>query len=744
MNPIIISLNASGNNTVTVPANSNQFFCSSSLPLTNVYDTTGTVTSVGFAQTAGKESVLSIGAGNHAATAGSTAESVGLLAWMNAQGAALNTGATVNGTLGAGVYEWSGLTPGDQYQVWTYGLASSGTANLFSTVNGSDQLSHPVALNYSLVNLHSAVAADVNGKITVQVWQDSATAPFAATGLIPASTGPALSSPTGTATGSTTANGTVSTDTGTGTLYYLASTNTTETASTIKATGASQAVSATGSQSVSVTGLSPSTVYYLHYYQEDASANPSNVVDSASFTTSAATSAPSISDIVINSSALALYGADLSGTSPTIAIAAGSVTVNQANVVATGTSATADYTVDNGTTQLPLYSTSANVSFTSSSGNASITTSLPTASGYSVIVAGTSFNVTSGQSIWAEKTSPATGDQSQIPNTSTNGAAVTADPYGVISLLYTSGGSPIAPPYPTDSLPGVVFWDIASTTRTSPQTINVSNNSFQLSVSSVSVPTSQTFGVGGNIDLTVNLNANGTVSGSPRIAIDIGGVNRYATYLNGSGTSALLFRYTVQSGDLDTNGITVGTTIDPNLGSIVDVNGNALYYTLSSVGSTTGVLVDGVAPAIAINSLSTTNTAPTVTGTCNDNTATLTLVVNSVTYHPTVSYGTWSQTLPTLSIASYPMTLDAVDTVGNNATQATGTLTIHDASTVLDNSHYKYFINNGGSGKSFNELAVSFYKSLGAASDQFNLALKQAQAIGNFIGLSPVDRRNGL
>lgn len=99
-------------------------------------------------------------------------------------------------------------------------------------------------------------------------------------------TAPTLTSPAATATGSTTASGSVSTDEGNGTLYYLASTNATETATTVKA-GSSQAVSATGTQSVSFTGLTASTTYYAHYLHRDAAGNDSAVASSASFTTAA-------------------------------------------------------------------------------------------------------------------------------------------------------------------------------------------------------------------------------------------------------------------------------------------------------------------------------------------------------------------------------------------------------------------------------------------------------------------------
>ena len=98
-------------------------------------------------------------------------------------------------------------------------------------------------------------------------------------------TAPVLSSPTGTETGETAASGTVTTDEGNGTLYYYASTNSSETAAVIKASGNSQVVNSTGVQNVSFTGLTQATTYYAHYVQDDAASNESNVVSSASFTT---------------------------------------------------------------------------------------------------------------------------------------------------------------------------------------------------------------------------------------------------------------------------------------------------------------------------------------------------------------------------------------------------------------------------------------------------------------------------
>lgn len=106
-------------------------------------------------------------------------------------------------------------------------------------------------------------------------------------------TAPALTSPVGTKTGSNTATGSVTTDEANGTLYYVTSVNTSETAATIKL-GTSQSVTSTGVQSVSFSGLVASTAYYNHFVHRDAAGNDSAVSSSSIYTTDAAadTTAP--------------------------------------------------------------------------------------------------------------------------------------------------------------------------------------------------------------------------------------------------------------------------------------------------------------------------------------------------------------------------------------------------------------------------------------------------------------------
>jgi len=135
-------------------------------------------------------------------------------------------------------------------------------------------------------------------------------------------------------------------------------------------------------------------------------------------------------------------------------------------------------------------------------------------------------------------------------------------------------------------------------------------------VNSVSVPANATYSVGQNLDFTVNLSENVAVTGSPKLdlTLDTGGTVA-ATYLSGSGTNALVFRYTVVGGNLDTNGVSLGANIALNGGSLKDIAGNDATLTLNSVGALTNVLVDGVVPTVSsINRTGAASTNATSVG----------------------------------------------------------------------------------------------------------------------------------
>lgn len=106
-------------------------------------------------------------------------------------------------------------------------------------------------------------------------------------------------------------------------------------------------------------------------------------------------------------------------------------------------------------------------------------------------------------------------------------------------------------------------------------------------VSSVSVPSNGTYSTGQSLIFTVNFYGNVTVTGTPRIALTIGSSTVYASYTSGSGTSALVFSYTLQSGDTDSDGITVGE-MGLNGGTITSSSTSAVL-TLNNIGSTSAI-----------------------------------------------------------------------------------------------------------------------------------------------------------
>lgn len=101
-------------------------------------------------------------------------------------------------------------------------------------------------------------------------------------------------------------------------------------------------------------------------------------------------------------------------------------------------------------------------------------------------------------------------------------------------------------------------------------------------VSSVTGPSAGNKVTDDTIDLTVNYPAAITVTGSPQIALTIGSNTRQAVYNSGSGTSALVFRYTVVAGDLDTNGISAASPIDLNGGTMNDADAIAALLTFTA------------------------------------------------------------------------------------------------------------------------------------------------------------------
>jgi hypothetical protein len=118
-------------------------------------------------------------------------------------------------------------------------------------------------------------------------------------------------------------------------------------------------------------------------------------------------------------------------------------------------------------------------------------------------------------------------------------------------------------------------------------------------VLSVEVPVNGSYRAGVVLPFTVHLSESVLIdasAGTPVLALKVGGDTLPASYASGTGTNALVFNYTVQAGNNDTDGIELPASLSPNGGTIRDVAGNDLVVALNGVASTAGVIVDSIAP----------------------------------------------------------------------------------------------------------------------------------------------------
>ena len=124
---------------------------------------------------------------------------------------------------------------------------------------------------------------------------------------------------------------------------------------------------------------------------------------------------------------------------------------------------------------------------------------------------------------------------------------------------------------------------------------------------SSSAGTDSTYAIGDVIALTATFAEAMTVTGTPRIAFTLGSATKHAAYASGSGTTALVFRYTVVAGDEDTDGIAVGANaLALNGGTIEDASSNTPVLTHAAVAASASHKVDGVRPTLSSAAVSGT------------------------------------------------------------------------------------------------------------------------------------------
>lgn len=133
------------------------------------------------------------------------------------------------------------------------------------------------------------------------------------------------------------------------------------------------------------------------------------------------------------------------------------------------------------------------------------------------------------------------------------------------------------------------------------------------SVSNVTGATADgSYNTGDVISLQVSFSENVTVTGTPQLTLETGAVDRSVNYVSGSGSSTLVFNYTVQAGDASNDlDYLSSNALSLNGGTIVDAAGNSSMLTLptpgaaGSLGNNKAYLIDAVAPTITVATLTT-------------------------------------------------------------------------------------------------------------------------------------------
>ena len=131
------------------------------------------------------------------------------------------------------------------------------------------------------------------------------------------------------------------------------------------------------------------------------------------------------------------------------------------------------------------------------------------------------------------------------------------------------------------------------------------------SIMRLTVPANAAYPAGSVLSFTVNFGAVVNVSGTPQLGLNLGSATVNASYTSGSGSSNLVFTYTVQVGDAATDGLVIGSPLLLNGGTIREAN-NADARLTFAPPITAAVVVDTIAPTVTLSdpSLGSASTGP--------------------------------------------------------------------------------------------------------------------------------------
>ncbi|MEG4225837.1 DUF4347 domain-containing protein, partial [Microcoleus sp. N9_B2] len=267
-----------------------------------------------------------------------------------------------------------------------------------------------------------------------------------------------------------------------------------------------------------------------------------------------------------------------------------------------------------------------------------------------------------------------------VPNAGYNGTVTNALTFAAWDQITGTNGG--VADYTTDRTNNTTSSVFSSATETADIAINPVPT-----VTSVSAATVDgTYGIGISIDITVQFSQIVNVTGTPKLSL--AGVTPVANYLSGSGSNTLTFRYTVAAGDSNPDLDYVSTTALSLSGGTIKnaANGDAILTlvtpgTFNSLGASKAIVIDGIAPTVALTSASATtvNGLFSVTATFSENVTgfdNTDITVANATVSNFVTVDAKTYTFNVTPTADGNVTVDvpaakANDTASNNNTAAT-------------------------------------------------------------------------
>lgn len=247
---------------------------------------------------------------------------------------------------------------------------------------------------------------------------------------------------------------------------------------------------------------------------------------------------------------------------------------------------------------------------------------------------------------------------------------------------YTVLVTPVATGNVTVQLKAGAVRNIANVTNAASNVLTTAYDGTAPVVSLVNIPANGYYNATQTLTFTVSFSKPITVTGSPVLPLTIGTNTVNAGYVSGSGSNILTFRYAIQPGDMDMDGIDLASAINLNGATIADDFSNNAVLTLNNVPSTAQVRVNTSHPTVSLSgNTARVNTPVNVTAAFSESvtglTATSFTVVNGVASNLTTTDNkNYTVTITPAADGNVAVSLAAnvATNIGNNGNNASNTL----------------------------------------------------------------------